>query len=178
MTIRCKAGLFLPFVLLYGSAVANAQSPNPANGAAQVVVHIVDLFGKPVRDVPLKPDYFLKGSPATVRPGMAKTIPVGSPSVAYPTASQTTDANGNASFKSPPAGYTLYVAAVDDRFAQFSSNKHAHLALTADSQTTTVIVSPGGSIEGTVRYAATGLPAAGIRVGAIDTDACCFARGV
>jgi len=170
MTPLCKAGLYLPFVLINGLVAANAQEPKPADGSPQVVVHIVDLFGKPVRDVPLKPDYFLKGSPATVRPGMAKEIPAGSPSLAYPAASQATDANGNASFKSPPAGYTLYVAAVDDRFAQFSSNKHAHLALTADSQTTTVIVSPGGAIEGTVKYAASGLPAAGILVGAIDTD--------
>jgi hypothetical protein len=159
---------------VYGLTLAGAQMPLNAQAASTapsdaITVHIVDLYGKAVSNVVLKPDYLIPDAVASTASSQTVKIPINSASPKFPRKPETTDSNGDAVFPGFPSGYTLFLAVSDDRFAQFSSEKHVHLRLRADSNTVTLIVSPGGEIEGDVKYAGSGLPAAGLRVVAVDT---------
>lgn len=124
-------------------------------------VRLVDQTGKPLANIPLAPkDFFFEHA--------------GAGSFTYWDAaiadlwSQTTDADGAATFAHLPQGYTTQMDVADDRYASLNYRSATILAGSTTTPPQTIHLVRGVTLTGQVRYGPTGLPAANALVEATE----------
>lgn len=116
-------------------------------------VRLVDQTGKPLANVPLAPKAFFFDH-------------AGAGSFTYWDGaiadlwSQTTDADGAATFPHLPQGYTTQMEVADDHYASLNYRGAAKLSESATTPPQTIHLVRGVTLTGQVQYGPTGLPAA------------------
>jgi len=157
---------YFPNVLYVTSptGVAVAQSaPKPQTITlqpfTQVRVRLLGPDGKPAVNVRLTPQYFF----------LDRNFTSWNESVAD-VWTQTTDADGYATFTHLPQGYTTLFNVSDKRYAPLDYHSNTVLAKAENTPDQTIHLVLGGSVMGTVLYGPTHQPAAGIYVEALETE--------